>query len=75
MVDEAWKLAIEAQDRQRASAGAPGGAPSVCQFPGGPSLKFHPHTSEAVSVHSISCSLIGLIILLNLERYIVKTKD
>jgi hypothetical protein len=30
MVDEAWKLAIEAQDRQRALAGAPVGAPSVC---------------------------------------------
>jgi len=30
MVDDAWKLAIEAQDRQRALAGAPVGTPSVC---------------------------------------------
>jgi hypothetical protein len=30
MVDEAWKLAIEAQDRQQALAGAPVGTPSVC---------------------------------------------
>jgi hypothetical protein len=42
MVDEAWQLAIEAQDRQRASAGAPVGVPSVCQLPGGPSLKIDP---------------------------------
>jgi hypothetical protein len=28
-VDEAWQLAIEAQDCQRALAGAPVGAPSV----------------------------------------------
>jgi len=34
MVDEAWKLPIEAQDCQRALAGAPVGAPSVCQLPG-----------------------------------------
>jgi len=39
MVNEAWKLAIEAQDRLRALAGAPVGTPSVCQLPGGPSLK------------------------------------
>jgi len=44
MVDEAWQLAIEAQDRQRALAGAPVGAPSVCQLPGGPSLKIDPQT-------------------------------
>ena len=37
MVDEAWKQAIEAQDRQWALAGAPVGTPSVCQLPGGPS--------------------------------------
>jgi hypothetical protein len=42
MVDEAWQLAIEAQDWQRALAGAPVGAPSVCQLPGGPSLKIDP---------------------------------
>jgi hypothetical protein len=39
MVDEAWKLAIAAQDRQRALAGAPVTSPSVCQLPGGTSLK------------------------------------
>jgi hypothetical protein len=44
MVDEAWQLAIEAQDRQRALAGAPVGAPCVCQSPGGPSLNIHPQT-------------------------------
>jgi len=44
MVDKACKLAIEAQDYQRASAGAPVGAPSVCQLPGGPSLKINPQT-------------------------------
>jgi hypothetical protein len=42
MVEEAWELAIEAQDRQHALAGAPVGTPSVCQLPGGPSLKIDP---------------------------------
>jgi len=50
MVDEAWKLAIEAQDRQQALAGAPVGTPSVCHLPGGPSLKIDPQTREAVSL-------------------------
>jgi len=50
MVEEAWKLTIEAQDRQRALAGAPVGTPSVCQLPGGPSLKIDPQTREAVSL-------------------------
>jgi len=50
MVEEAWKLVIEAQDRQRALAGAPVGSPSVCQLPGGPSLKIDPQTPEAVSL-------------------------
>jgi len=44
MVEEAWKLAIEAKDCQRALAGAPVGTPSVCQLPGGPSLKIDPQT-------------------------------
>jgi len=44
MVDEAWQLAIEAQDQQRALAGAPVGVPSMCQLPGGPSLKINPQT-------------------------------
>jgi len=30
MVEEAWKFAIEAQDRQQALAGTPVGTPSVC---------------------------------------------
>jgi hypothetical protein len=39
MVEEAWELVIEAQDRQWALVEAPVGTPSVCQLPGGPSLK------------------------------------
>ena len=64
MVDEAWKLAIEAQDRQRALAGAPVGTPSVCQLPGGPSLKIDPQTREAVCVYPVFCSSIGLLMIL-----------
>ena len=40
MFEEAWKLAIEVQDRQWALAGAHVGTPSVCQLPGGPSHKY-----------------------------------
>jgi len=50
MVEEAWKLAIEAQDRQQALAGAPVGMPSVCQLPGSPFLKIDLQTWEAVSL-------------------------
>jgi len=50
MVEEAWKLVIEAHDRQRALAGAPVGSPSVCHLPGRPSLKIDLHTQEAVSL-------------------------
>jgi hypothetical protein len=50
MVDEAWKLAIATQDRQRALAGAPVGTPSVGQWPGGPSLEINAQTRETVSV-------------------------
>jgi len=50
MVEEAWKLAIEARDRQRALAGASVGTPSVSQLPCGPSLKIDPQTREAVSL-------------------------
>jgi len=75
MVDKAWKLAIEAQDRQRALAGALVGAPSVCQLSGGPSLKIDPQIRQAVSVYSVFCSSIGLMMILNLETHIVKTKD
>ena len=65
MVDEAWQLAIEAQDRQPALAGAPVGAPSMYQLPGGPSLKIDPQTREAVSVYSAFCSLIRFMMMLN----------
>jgi len=50
MVEEAWKLAIEAQDRQGALAGAPAGTPSVCPLPSSPSLKINLQTREAVSL-------------------------
>ena len=50
MVEEAWKLAIEAQDHQWALAGAPPGTPSVCRLPSGPSPKIDPRTREAVSL-------------------------
>jgi hypothetical protein len=69
MVDGAWQLAIEAQDRQRALAGAPAGAPSMCQLPGGPSLKIDPQTREAVSVYSVFCSSTGLMMMLNHKNY------
>jgi len=65
MVDKAWKLTIEAQDRQRALAGAPVGTPSVCQLPGGPSLKIDPQTRQAVSVYSGFYSSIGVTMILN----------
>ena len=65
MGDEAWQLAIEAQDRQLALAGASVGTPCVCQLPGGPSLKINPQTQEAVSVHSVFCYSIGLPMILN----------
>jgi hypothetical protein len=64
MVDEAWQLAIEAQDHQRALAGAPVGTPSVCQLPGGPSLKIDPQTQEAINVFSVFCSSIGHVMIL-----------
>jgi len=49
-VEQAWKLAIEAQDRQRAIAGAPPCTPSVCQLPSGPSLTIDLQTWQAVSI-------------------------
>jgi hypothetical protein len=49
LVEEAWRLAIAAQDHQGGLAGAPVGTPSVCQLPGGPSLKIDPQTRDAVS--------------------------
>jgi len=65
MVDVAWQLAIEAQDHQRPLAGALVGAPSVCQLPGGPSLKIDPQSREAVSVNSVFRSSIGHLMMLN----------
>jgi len=67
MVDEAWKLAIDAQDRQRTLAGTPVCTPSLCQLPGGQFLQIDPQTREAVSVYSVWYSSIGLMTILNLE--------
>jgi hypothetical protein len=75
MVDEAWQLAIEAPERQWALAGAPVGTPSVCQLPSGPSLKIDPPTRKAVSVFSVFCSSIGLVMILFPKIFIVKTQD
>jgi hypothetical protein len=75
MIDKSPKEAIEAQDRQRAVAVAPVGTPSVYQLPGGPSLKINPPTRKALSVYAVFFSSIGLMMILNLELYIVKTKD
>ena len=50
IIEEAWKLAIEAQDRQQALAGAAVNTPSVCQLPSSPSLKIHLPIREAVNV-------------------------
>jgi len=65
MVDESWQLAIEAQDRQRALEGAPVGAPCVCHLPGGPSPKIASQTQDSVSVISVFCSSIGVVMMLN----------
>jgi hypothetical protein len=64
MVDESWQLAIEAQDQQRALVGSADGTPSMCQSPGGPSLKIDSQTQEAISVFSVFRSFIGLVIIL-----------
>jgi hypothetical protein len=69
IVDEDWKLAIEAQDLQRALAGAPVGAPSVCRLRGGTSLKIDSQTREALSVYSVLCCSIGLLMMLNHQKY------
>jgi len=76
MVEEAWKLAIEAQDCQWALAGAPVGTPFVCQLPGGPSLKIDPQTREAVSLEFCSMLLNQTYgYSLPLKIYIVETDD
>jgi len=71
MVDEDWKPAIETHDRQWVLAGAHVDSQSVCQLPGGPSLTIERQTREPVSVYSVFCSSIGLMIILNLETFIV----
>ena len=50
LVETTWKPAIEAQDRQRAFAGASVGTPSVCQLLTGLSLKIDPQTPDAASL-------------------------
>jgi hypothetical protein len=50
LVEDTWKLAIEAQHRQQSLGGSPVGTPSVCQLPGGPSSKIDPQTREALSL-------------------------
>jgi hypothetical protein len=50
IVDEACKVAIEAQDHQWALADASVGTQSVCQLPSSPSLKIDLQTQEAVSL-------------------------
>jgi len=76
MGEEAWKLAIVAQDRQRASAAAPVGTLSVCQLPGGPSLKIDPQTREAVSLDVCSLVLYQTYgYWVPLKIYIVETAD
>jgi hypothetical protein len=75
IVDEAWKRAIETQDHQRALAGAPIGTPSVCQLPSSPSLKIDPPARVVVNVYSVFCSSIGLMMILNPQKFIVKAKD
>jgi len=50
MVDEAWRLAIEAQDCQRILAGASVCTPPVFQLPSSQSLKIDLQTQEAISV-------------------------
>ena len=57
VAEEAWKLAIEAQDHQRAFPGAPVGTPSVHQMRGGPYLNIDPQTREAVSLEFSSILL------------------
>jgi len=44
-----WHVAVEAQDCQRASAGAPVGTPSVSQLRSGPFGKITPQTQDAVT--------------------------
>jgi len=68
IIDESWKLAIEAEHCQWALPGTSVGTSSVCQLPGGPSVIIDPQTRETVRVYSIFCSLIGLMMILNPQK-------
>jgi hypothetical protein len=68
-IDEAWQLAIATLYCPRAFAGASVGTPSVCQLPSGPSVTIHLQSREAVSVYSVFCSSIGLMMILNPKKY------
>ena len=50
MVEEAWRLAIEAQNCQHAIAWAPVDSPSVCQLPSGPFPNIDPQTQTDVNL-------------------------
>ena len=76
VVEDGWKLAIEAHDRQWAVAGAPLGTPSVCQLRSGPSLKVHPQTRAVLSLDFCSMLLSQSSgYLLPPKISIVETKD
>jgi hypothetical protein len=75
MVDEARKVAIEAQDSQQALGVAPVVTQSVSQLPGAPTLRSDPQTPDAESVYSVLCSSIGLTMIQNIETYIFKPND
>jgi len=74
MVDEARKLAVEAQNHQQRLASAPVGTPSVSQLTGGPSVIIICQTREALSVSSSFSYSIGLMMIPNPQKFIVKTK-
>jgi hypothetical protein len=50
IVEQAWKLPIQAQDCQWPLAGALLGTPLVCQWHGGSTCKINPHIRHAVSL-------------------------
>jgi len=75
MVDEAWKLSIQPQNHHSALAGASVVTLCVCQLPSGPSPKINRQTVEAISVYSVFCSSIGLMMIRNPKKYILNTND
>jgi len=50
VIDEAWKLPVEAQNHQQALAGISVYTPSLCQLPSGPSPIVDPQIQQAGSV-------------------------